>query len=71
MDLAASSLNVWMFDLGSLTWSVCCRQILLVSEIIVMIGILLSFNVTSSYSVPQYVISALITFVAAEVLEGT
>ncbi|CAL9100562.1 unnamed protein product [Musa acuminata var. zebrina] len=46
------------------------RQILLVSEIIVLIGIIFSFRVTSSYSVPQYVSSALITFVSAEVLEG-
>ncbi|KAJ6804163.1 SPX domain-containing membrane protein-like [Iris pallida] len=46
------------------------RQILLVSEIVVLIGIVLSFHVTSQYSVPQYVCSAIITFVAAEVLEG-
>lgn len=46
------------------------RQILLASEILVLIGITMSFHVTSKYSVPQYVISALITFVAAEVLEG-
>ncbi|CAL9159617.1 unnamed protein product [Musa hybrid cultivar] len=46
------------------------RQILLVSEIIVLVGIIFSFRVTSSYSVPQYVSSALITFVSAEVLEG-
>ncbi|KAJ3680054.1 hypothetical protein LUZ60_016332 [Juncus effusus] len=46
------------------------RQILLVSEIIVLIGIILSFKYTSHYSVPQYVISALITFVASQVLEG-
>lgn len=46
------------------------RQILLASEIIVFIGIVLSFHVTKVYTVPQYVISALITFVAAEVLEG-
>lgn len=46
------------------------RQILLASEILVLIGITFSFHVTSKYSVPQYVISALITFVAAEVLEG-
>ncbi|KAJ6843206.1 B3 domain-containing protein-like isoform X1 [Iris pallida] len=46
------------------------RQILLVSEIVVLIGITMSFRVTSHYSVPQYVCSALITFVAAEVLEG-
>lgn len=46
------------------------RQILLVSEIMVLVGIVFSFNVTKSYSVPQYVVSALITFVSAEVLEG-
>ncbi|XP_078159246.1 SPX domain-containing membrane protein OsI_17046-like [Carex rostrata] len=46
------------------------RQILLGSEILVLIGILLSFKFTSHYSVPQYITSALITFVAAEVLEG-
>lgn len=36
----------------------------------VLIGIILSFHVTSTYTVPQYVTSALITFVSAEVLEG-
>ncbi|KAJ0112222.1 hypothetical protein Patl1_00341 [Pistacia atlantica] len=46
------------------------RQVLLASEIMVCIGILLSFQVLVPYSVPQYVGSALITFVAAEVLEG-
>lgn len=46
------------------------RQLLLVSEILVLLGIVLSFQFTSSYTVPQYVCSALITFVAAEVLEG-
>ncbi|URE04597.1 SPX domain-containing membrane protein [Musa troglodytarum] len=46
------------------------RQILLASEIIVLVGIIFSFRVTSSYSVPQYVSSAFITFVSAEVLEG-
>ncbi|KAJ4811910.1 SPX domain protein 3 [Rhynchospora pubera] len=46
------------------------RQILLGSEILVLIGIFLSFKVTSYYSEPQYITSALITFVAAEVLEG-
>lgn len=46
------------------------RQVLLVSEILVCIGILLSFHVLIPYSVPQYVGSALLTFVAAEVLEG-
>ncbi|WOL10471.1 hypothetical protein Cni_G19228 [Canna indica] len=47
-----------------------CEQILLGSEILVLAGILLSFKFTSSYMVPQYVCSALITFVAAKVLEG-
>ncbi|KAE7997187.1 hypothetical protein FH972_001842 [Carpinus fangiana] len=46
------------------------RQVLLASEIMVCIGILLSFHVFIPYSVPQYVGSALITFVSAEVLEG-
>lgn len=43
---------------------------MLTSEIIVCIGIVLSFKVGFPYSVPQYVISAVITFVSAEVLEG-
>lgn len=47
-----------------------CRQILLASEIVVLVGIIMSFHFTHSYSVPQYVCSALVTFVAAEVLEG-
>ncbi|CAH9144380.1 unnamed protein product [Cuscuta epithymum] len=46
------------------------RQILLASEIMVFLGILLSFQVMVPYSVPQYVISGLIMFVSAEVLEG-
>ncbi|KAK9910620.1 hypothetical protein M0R45_034576 [Rubus argutus] len=46
------------------------RQVLLASEILVCIGILLSFHILTSYSVPQYVGSALLTFVSAEVLEG-
>lgn len=46
------------------------RQVLLASEIMVCIGILLSFHILVPYSVPQYVGSAIITFVAAEVLEG-
>lgn len=46
------------------------RQILLVSEIVVLVGILLSFNIIIPYSVPQYVCSGLIMFVSAEVLEG-
>ena len=47
-----------------------CRQILLASEVMVLIGIIMSFRFTPRYSIPQYVISALITFVFAEVLEG-
>ncbi|XP_047062725.1 SPX domain-containing membrane protein OsI_17046-like isoform X1 [Lolium rigidum] len=46
------------------------RQILLASEIMVLIGIIMSFRYTPHYSIPQYVSSALITFVFAEVLEG-
>ncbi|KAJ0968829.1 hypothetical protein J5N97_021706 [Dioscorea zingiberensis] len=46
------------------------RQILIASEVMLLIGIILSFRVTTPYSVPQYVTSALITFVSAEVLEG-
>lgn len=46
------------------------RKILLASEIMMLVGIALSFHITSSYTVPQYVSSALITFVSAEVLEG-
>ncbi|GMN67433.1 hypothetical protein TIFTF001_036505 [Ficus carica] len=46
------------------------RQVLLASEIMVCLGILLSFHILIPYSVPQYVGSALLTFVAAEVLEG-
>ncbi|KAL3645374.1 hypothetical protein CASFOL_010554 [Castilleja foliolosa] len=46
------------------------RQILLVSEIVVFLGILFSFQFIIPYSVPQYVCSGLVMFVAAEVLEG-
>ncbi|KAL5748646.1 hypothetical protein ACOSP7_025696 [Xanthoceras sorbifolium] len=46
------------------------RQILMASEIIVCLGIVLSFHVIIPYSVPQYVCSGLIVFVFAEVLEG-
>ncbi|KAL7609392.1 hypothetical protein Lser_V15G09813 [Lactuca serriola] len=46
------------------------RQILLASEIMVCFGILMSFHVILPYSVPQYVVSGLIMFVSAEVLEG-
>ncbi|KAL5565489.1 hypothetical protein UlMin_028653 [Ulmus minor] len=46
------------------------RQVLLASEIMVCIGLLLSFHILIPYTVPQYVGSALITFVSAEVLEG-
>ncbi|KAK4422699.1 SPX domain-containing membrane protein [Sesamum alatum] len=46
------------------------RQILLASEIMVLLGIIFSFNFIIPYSVPQYVCSGLIMFVSAEVLEG-
>ncbi|KAL6174621.1 hypothetical protein ACLB2K_051267 [Fragaria x ananassa] len=46
------------------------RQILLASEILVFLGIILSFNVIVPYTVAQYVVSGLIMFVSAEVLEG-
>ncbi|KDP25522.1 hypothetical protein JCGZ_20678 [Jatropha curcas] len=46
------------------------RQILLASEIVVCLGILLSFKIINPYTVPQYVCSGLIMFVSAEVLEG-
>ncbi|KAL3649512.1 hypothetical protein CASFOL_005915 [Castilleja foliolosa] len=46
------------------------RQVLLASEVMVLVGIVLSFQLIIPYSVPQYVCSALLTFVAAEVLEG-
>ncbi|XP_020600281.1 SPX domain-containing membrane protein OsI_17046-like [Phalaenopsis equestris] len=46
------------------------RQILFASEIMVLVGVILSFRVTPSYCATQYVLSALLTFVAAEVLEG-
>ncbi|XP_030492438.2 SPX domain-containing membrane protein At4g22990 isoform X2 [Cannabis sativa] len=46
------------------------RQVLLASQIMVCLGIVLSFQIVVPYSVPQYVGSALITFVSAEVLEG-
>lgn len=46
------------------------RKVLLASEIMLCIGILFSFHIIVPYSVPQYVASALITFVSAEVLEG-
>ncbi|CAI9784524.1 unnamed protein product [Fraxinus pennsylvanica] len=46
------------------------RQILLASEIVVLLGILSSFHIIIPYSVPQYVVSGLVMFVSAEVLEG-
>ncbi|XP_062074182.1 SPX domain-containing membrane protein At4g22990 [Humulus lupulus] len=46
------------------------RQILLASEILVCLGIILSFHIIIPYSVVQYVGSGLILFVFAEVLEG-
>lgn len=77
------ALSCWMFVIGiyalscrmfamRIWWYVCplCRQLLLASEIMVCLGILLSFNVVIPYSVPQYVCSGLLLFVSAEVLEG-
>ncbi|KAF0902369.1 hypothetical protein E2562_016213 [Oryza meyeriana var. granulata] len=46
------------------------RQLLMVSQIALLVGIIFSFKITSTYSVIQYVGSALVTFVSAEVLEG-
>ncbi|XP_071717749.1 SPX domain-containing membrane protein At4g22990-like isoform X2 [Rutidosis leptorrhynchoides] len=46
------------------------RQVLVASEIMVCLGIVLSFQVFVPYSAPQYIFSALLTFVSAEVLEG-
>jgi uncharacterized membrane protein len=42
----------------------------MVSQITLLVGIIFSFKVTSTYYVVQYVVSALVTFVSAEVLEG-
>lgn len=42
----------------------------MVSQITLLVGIIFSFKITSTYSVVQYVVSALVTFVSAEVLEG-
>ncbi|KAK1436196.1 hypothetical protein QVD17_01974 [Tagetes erecta] len=46
------------------------RQILLASEIMVCLGIVASFHIIGPYTVTQYVISGLVMFVSAEVLEG-
>ncbi|KAE9621057.1 putative SPX domain, major facilitator superfamily [Lupinus albus] len=46
------------------------RQILLASELMVFIGVVLSFNIIFPYSQPQYIASGLLLFVSAEVLEG-
>ncbi|KAK7279892.1 hypothetical protein RJT34_24951 [Clitoria ternatea] len=46
------------------------RQILLASEIMVLVGILFSFHIIFPYSQPQYICSGLLMFVSAEVLEG-
>ncbi|CAL5082440.1 unnamed protein product [Urochloa decumbens] len=47
------------------------RQILLASEVVLLVGNLLSFRVAgTTYTAAQYVCSALLTFVSAEVLEG-
>ena len=47
------------------------RQILVASEVVLLAGVLLSFRVAgTAYTAAQYVCSALLTFVSAEVLEG-
>ncbi|KAI5389663.1 hypothetical protein KIW84_075092 [Lathyrus oleraceus] len=46
------------------------RQILLASEIMVLIGIVSAFHVIIPYSELQYICSGLLMFVSAEVLEG-
>ncbi|KAH7438175.1 hypothetical protein KP509_04G003900 [Ceratopteris richardii] len=46
------------------------RQILFASELITCLGIMVCFVGPVPYTVPQYVSGVLITFVAAEVLEG-
>ncbi|KAK9079689.1 hypothetical protein SSX86_001362 [Deinandra increscens subsp. villosa] len=46
------------------------RQILLASEIMVCLGIIASFHIIIPYTVTQYVVSGLVMFVSAEVLEG-
>uniref|UniRef100_A0A453LDB3 Uncharacterized protein n=1 Tax=Aegilops tauschii subsp. strangulata TaxID=200361 RepID=A0A453LDB3_AEGTS len=47
------------------------RQILVASEAVLLAGVALSFHVPgTAYTAAQYVCSALLTFVAAEVLEG-
>ncbi|KAI7755195.1 hypothetical protein M8C21_005708, partial [Ambrosia artemisiifolia] len=45
------------------------RQILLASEIMVCLGIAANFHIIEPYTVTQYVVSGLVTFVSAEVLE--
>ena len=67
LPLFQEKLQIWT----SLPKSLCSdRQLLMASQITLLVGIIFSFKVTSTYSVIQYVISALITFVSAEVLEG-
>ncbi|KAK2458021.1 SPX domain-containing membrane protein [Trifolium repens] len=46
------------------------RQLLLASEIMVLVGILSAFHVIIPYSKLQYISSGLLMFVSAEVLEG-
>ncbi|WJX20684.1 hypothetical protein P8452_10207 [Trifolium repens] len=46
------------------------RQLLLASEIMVLVGILSAFHVIIPYSEVQYICSGLLMFVSAEVLEG-
>ncbi|KAF9601518.1 hypothetical protein IFM89_020313 [Coptis chinensis] len=60
-----SDVTGWLYCRGGHS-----RQILLASEIMVCLGIILSFHIIGPYTVPQYVLSAFITFVFAEVLEG-
>lgn len=65
-----STMSSGIVCLMHLFLSVLRRQILLASEIMVCIGILLSFHMIIPYTIPQYVCSGLIMFVSAEVLEG-
>uniref|UniRef100_A0A0E0B5G8 SPX domain-containing protein n=1 Tax=Oryza glumipatula TaxID=40148 RepID=A0A0E0B5G8_9ORYZ len=46
------------------------RQILVASEMALLTGVMLSFKLTAEYTAAQYVCSAVLTFVSAEVVEG-
>ncbi|BAT09019.1 Os09g0521800, partial [Oryza sativa Japonica Group] len=46
------------------------RQILVASEMALLAGVMLSFKLTVEYTAAQYVCSAVLTFVSAEVVEG-